>query len=438
MSDPSSPEDSTPTPQPDPVPTPRPEPERVPGREEAAARPSAQASALPPMPPFGYPPVPSQFPSAPQAAGKRPSGFKHGFGLGAGVGLGFGASMLVLTVVSTVLGMISMMAFGAMASSLASSSPGSVDSLKTVWGADGAASTFRAIPVRGAIQASGSDGLFSSGGVYGYEVAEVLDALTTDDADGVVLMMNTPGGSVPGSLAISKAIDRYRERTGHKVFAFVEDMSASGGMYTMAGADKIIGAPGSLVGSIGVRSGPYLRYRDVTSSGSMLGGSVTAREITSEYITAGKGKDAGNPFRDMTPEERAREQQIVDDMYEDFVTHVLTKRNIPRERIVGEAGAAMFTGQRAIDIGYLDAIMDRDEALRNFATEAGFDPANTNMVESSGPASWTSLFGIQQRPWGVSPAATAPAGQTPKVTAKLCADPTTPLVLHGTLDSVCG
>ncbi|MBK8461907.1 MAG: S49 family peptidase [Nigerium sp.] len=402
---------------------------------DPAARPSAPPARQQAPVPAGYPPVPPPYP--PMAPPKKQSGFKHGFGLGAGIGLGFGAAMVVLSVVSSVLAIIAMMAFGAMAGSLVSATPGSMETLSTVWGPESATGKLRSIPVRGAIQTSGTDGLFASSGVYGYEVADVIDGLDAKDADALVLMLDTPGGSVTGSRAMADAVDRYRERTGKKVFAFVESMSASGGMYTMAGADEIVADHGSIVGSVGVIMGPIERYRDVTSMGSLLTGSVTAREITSEYLTAGKHKDAGTPFRDLTPAERDELTSIITAMYDDFVTHVATKRDIPRETIVNELGAQIFTGARAQEVGYIDATMGRDEAMRHFAAAAGLDPAQTKVVESVGPASWTSLFGLEQRPWGVSPAAKAEGGQPARVTAKLCTESRTPLLLHGALAASC-
>lgn len=411
----------------------RPSDEEKPATDPAPTPPPAGQEPAKPAP-AGYPPVPPYPPVMQQAPPKRPSGFKSGFGTGAGVGLGFGAALVVLSVVTTVLGMIVMMAFSAMAASMV---PGNSEIMATVWGKETAKDQLRSIPVRGAIQNRGADGLFSMGGVYGYEVADLIDGIEAEDAQGLVLMLDTPGGTVSGSKAMADAVDRYRERTGKKVFAFVESMSASGGMYTMAGADEIVSDHSGVVGSVGVIMGPIERYRDVTSTGSLISGSVTAGEITSEYITAGTGKDAGNPFRDLTPAERAELQAIVDSMYDDFVTHVATKRDIPRERIVGELGAGMFTGERAIEVGYIDAVMGRDEAMRHFATAAGLDPEQTKIVESSGPTGWASLLGIERRPFGVSPAAKAEGGQPPRVTARICSDPAVPLTLHGNLASVC-
>lgn len=135
--------------------------------------------------------------------------------------------------------------------------------------------------------------------------------------------------------------------------------------------------------------------------GSIMG-AVEAGSITQEYITIGKGKDAGQPFRDLTPEERANLTDITNEMYDDFVNHVATKRGIDRAVIVDQLGAGMFTGQKAKEVGYIDEVMGRDEAMRHFATGAGLDPADTKVVQATAPGLWASLFGVEARPWGVA------------------------------------
>ena len=127
---------------------------------------------------------------------------------------------------------------------------------ETVWGEATPTSRLIAVPVTGVILGGASDGATFGGSTYGYEVADTIDALEADDADGLILELNTPGGTIYGSRAIADAVERYQERTGHQVMAHVQGMSASGGVYAMAGADQIVADHGSLVGSIGVVMGP--------------------------------------------------------------------------------------------------------------------------------------------------------------------------------------
>ena len=413
-----------------------------PAAQPSEAPPAAQPSEAPPAAQFSDAPpavLPPRQPPYPPGRGGRPeTPFRRGFGLGAGAGLGVGLAIIAASLVASVVGGLVLMAFAATGATLAAGSRPEAETLSTVWGKDTATSRLRAIPVTGTIQTSGGDGLGLTEGTFGYEVADVLDSLTADDAGGVVLLMNTPGGSISGSRAMSDAVDRYRQRTGHKVFAFVEEMSASGGMYTMAGADEIVVDHGATVGSIGVVMGPLERYHNVTAAGSVLGGVVAAERIDSEYISAGAGKTAGDPYRDLTEAERAELQNIADTFYADFVDFVSTKRGIDKAVIVDQLGAGLFAPADAQRYGLIDAQMGRDEAMRHFAQVAGLDPDNTRLVQSAGSSLLSQLFGAQARPWGVSPAAQPSGGQPARASASICADATKPVALHGGLTAFCG
>lgn len=411
----------------------------TPQHAEAITPPPRPATSDPQAHPAGTlpPGVVPQAGAAPFPAPRRESSFKRGFGLGAGAGVGASLALIAGSVVASLLGGIALMGFAGAAAASAGSKQMSAESLTTVWGADTAKDKLRAIPIRGTMMTNSSDGLALNAGTYGYEVADVLDGLKKEDAGAVVLTLNTPGGSIAGARAISDAVDRYRERTGNKVFAFVEDMSASAGMYAMAGADEIVADHGSVVGSVGVIMGPLERYRNVTATGSILG-AVQAERIDQEYITAGTGKDSGNPYRDLSQAERTELQGIVDEFYADFVDHVAAKRTIERSVIVDQLGASLFAPKKAKEVGYIDAELGRDEAMRRFATAAGLDPANTKLVQSAAPGMWAQLFGAQARPWGSAPAAQPVGGQPARATTTLCTQARTPLAYHGSVQTVCG
>lgn len=368
------------------------------------------------------------------------SSFKRGFGLGAGAGLGFGGALLALSIIGSILSAIVMAGLGAAASGMSGAGQTGVENKETVWGSLTAKKKMRAIPVSGPIMTDGGDagGFALTMGTYGYEVADVLDRMKAEDAEAVVLLMNTPGGTVTGAKAISDAADRYRQRTGKKVYAFVQGMSASGGMYAMAGADEVVSDHGALIGHVGVIMGPFETYTNVTSSGSLLTGEVTAEKIESGYITAGKGKDVGNPFRQMTDDERSMLQGNVDRMYDDFVDHVATKRKIDRNKIVDELGAGLYDEKKAKEVGYIDAVMDRDKAMRHFAEASGLDANDTKLEQNAAPGPWAQIFGAEMRPWGTAPAAKPTEGQPARATTSMCTDRTMPLAWHGSLASVCG
>ena len=407
------------------VPTPQDDPRAFPPprADERAVDPGAVA--LPPAPRVA-PIVPSQ-PEKP-----RKGSFLRGLGLGSGFGLGLGATAIVGGLVAT------LVVVGLGVAAAAGGSAGTAANLTTVWGTG--AKTLRAIPIQGAIMADGSDGGLLSGGTYGYEIADQLDALTVDDSSGVVLLVNTPGGSISGSKAIADAIERYQERTEQKVLVHVSSMSASGGVYATAPADEIVSDHGTLIGSIGVIMGPFYHYKDATGlTGNLLeSGVTTTGGVTSEYLTAGTGKDFGNPFRAITEAERAHYQAGIDVEYAKFVDHVSTHRDIPSQTIIDEFGAFMFDPDTAKANGLIDEVLGRDEFFRHAAEAAGLDPADTRVEMLSVPTGWESLLGISaDRVPGYAPPVDQGPGMTPVLSSAICSG-SQPLAFAGDLSSVCG
>jgi len=380
--------------------------------------------------PYAPPSGPSIRPAAPPQAEK--GGFKRGFGTGVGVGLGLMAGFVVLSIVG---GLFALISLGMLLSSI--TKDGASTSLERVWGTEGASGHLRAIRISGTIMTDAADGALLSSGTYGYEVADQLDSLKTDQADGVVLLVNTPGGTITGSKAIADAITRYRERTGKPVLVHVEGSSTSGGVYSTATANEIIADHGSMIGSIGVILGPLPRYKDVVATGSTLlqQGITTTGGISQEYITAGSGKDLNNPYRDLTEQERQRLQAMVDDDYEIFVAEVAAGRKLDPQSIRNELGAGIFSARQAVNVGLADAVMGRDEFFRHAATAAGLDPDKTVVEKVSEPTGLSSLFGAK-RAWGTSLPLSA-LGEKAVASADLCSV-TAPIVYAGDLSGVCG
>ena len=380
--------------------------------------------------PYAPPSGPSIRPAAPPQAEK--GGFKRGFGTGVGVGLGLMAGFVVLSIVG---GLFALISLGMLLSSI--TKDGASTSLERVWGTEGASGHLRAIRISGTIMTDAADGALLSSGTYGYEVADQLDSLKTDQADGVVLLVNTPGGTITGSKASADAITRYRERTGKPVLVHVEGSSTSGGVYSTATANEIIADHGSMIGSIGVILGPLPRYKDVVATGSTLlqQGITTTGGISQEYITAGSGKDLNNPYRDLTEQERQRLQAMVDDDYEIFVAEVAAGRKLDPQRIRNEFGAGIFSARQAVNIGLADAVMGRDEFFRHAATAAGLDPDKTVVERVAEPTGLSSLLGAK-RAWGTSLPLSA-LGDKAVASASLCSV-TAPIAYAGDLSGVCG
>jgi protease-4 len=357
---------------------------------------------------------------------RGPSAFRRGFGAGLGASLGAGigvAAVGIGTVVILVLALVGLVGGGGGSST-------AEPVTDTVWGEENAEGRLLAVPVTGVILGGQSDGATFGGSTYGYEVADVIDALDAEEADGLILEMNTPGGTIYGSRAIADAVQRYQERTGHQVMAHVQGLSASGGVYAMAGADQIVADHGSLVGSIGVIMGPFQRFRDVTGiPGTLLEPGVTTEGgITQEYLTRGRGKDLGNPYRDMTPEERAVLGGGLDREYAEFVEWVSEARGIPAQTVVDELGAFLFDGRTAADLGLVDRVLGREEAYRYAAEMNDLDPDETRVDRITGPGLLQSLLSAHS-PAGV----TAPEPGLSTV----CSGAPLVLAFHGELSAAC-
>ncbi len=208
---------------------------------------------------------------------------------------------------------------------------------------------------------------------YGYEVKEqLLDAAKDDKVKAVMLFVTTPGGSIVGSQAIHDGVLAVKA-AGKPVVAYVDTISASGGVWSTAGADKIFADYGSLIGSVGVNFGNWLHYDDpVALDGGLFGGGVTTRGgVKASFVGAGLGKDLGNPFRAMTEREQTLLNETADYFYQMFLDHVVKHRNMDRQKLVDDYGAMIFGNAGAQARGYIDGTKSFQETLAFIAESAG-------------------------------------------------------------------
>lgn len=284
------------------------------------------------------------------------------------------------------------------------------------------------IPIHGLIlgQPSGVLGSFNLDNLtYGYAVQEKLKEAAKDDSiKAIVMDIDSPGGTIFGSQAIVDGVDLYKKITKKPVVAWVSGMGASGAYWAAVAADSVWADHGTGVGSIGIISGPYKFYDGVQAEdgGLFAGGVVTERGIETTYITAGKSKDLGNPYRRLTAEELKQLQQSIDREYDGFVTHVSARRGLEQGTVRNQIGAMLFTPGEATDNGLIDGVASRDQVLAKAAAAAKIssDWQAVSLPQESSPWSW--LTGLVKQPTP-SAAACEIRGQT--------------LALHGDLASFC-
>ncbi|WP_203333226.1 signal peptide peptidase SppA [Planococcus beigongshangi] len=240
------------------------------------------------------------------------------------------------------------------------------------------------LEVDGAIQDTGdASALFGSAGYNHRQFMQQLEQVKEDNAvKAVMLKVNSPGGGVVESAEIYDKITEIQEETDKPFYVSMGAMAASGGYYIAAPADKIFVHRETLTGSIGVimQSVNYAELAD------KLG-------IDFVTIKSGPYKDIMSPTREMTEEEAALMQEMLNDSYEGFVDIIVEGRDLPEEEVRAVADGRIMNGRQAIeanladDYGYAEDVM---EALRS-----DFDLGNAQVIEYGASESWSSLFAVK-------------------------------------------
>ena len=169
--------------------------------------------------------------------------------------------------------------------------------------------------------------------------------LKNDRVKGILLHMNTGGGAVVDGDNIYRMLLEYKEKYNVPIYAFVDGMNASGGVYIAAAADKIYASPISIIGSVGILSGPYFNFNKT----------LDAIGIESTTLTNGKDKDSMNPFRPWTEDEAKNRQDLQDYFYTMFIDIVTKARpKLSKEKLISTYGAHVFPAPLAEEYGYID------------------------------------------------------------------------------------
>ena len=201
-------------------------------------------------------------------------------------------------------------------------------------------------PRIGIVEVKGPIGM---GGGEGVDAERVLKHLRRFEKDGgikaIVVRIDSPGGSVAPSQEI---FDELRRVAAKKtVVCSMGNVAASGGFYVAMGCPKgnVVAEAGTITGSIGVIS----QFPNVSRLAQRF-------DFKMETVKSGSLKDAGNPFRDMTPEDRAYWQALVDRVYGQFLGAVIASRELPEGKVRKIADGRVITGAEAFEAGLVDRI----------------------------------------------------------------------------------
>jgi protease-4 len=196
---------------------------------------------------------------------------------------------------------------------------------------------------------------------------ELAEAGTRSDARSVLLLIDSPGGSVVASQEIYEAV-RAMNKTS---VAFIRELAASGGYYVAAGTDYIVASPDALTGSIGARA----TLADYSGLMGKLG-------INTTTFKTGALKDMGSGSRPMSEAEAQVWQSIVDESFSSFRSAVEGRRagRLDPQGFAQALDARIMTGRQAKKIGLVDELGSKDAAiaaaarLGNMTLHAGEKP----------------------------------------------------------------
>jgi protease-4 len=186
-----------------------------------------------------------------------------------------------------------------------------------------------------------------------FVVAAAKAAFEDAGAQGVVLLINSPGGSPVQAGIINDELRRLKAKYKKPLYAVVEESCASAAYYIAVSADRIYVDKASIVGSIGV-----------LMEGFGFTGLMEKLGVERRLMTAGENKGFLDPFSPQTERQRQHAQEMLDQVHRQFIDVVRTGRG-KRLKEVPELFSGLFwTGQQAVELGLADQVGNLDFVAR--------------------------------------------------------------------------
>lgn len=204
------------------------------------------------------------------------------------------------------------------------------------------------VEINGTIEVGGS-------GAADVVVPALDNAFSADSSVGVILRINSPGGSPVQAGMINDEIVRMRKMyPGKHLYVVVDEVCASGGYYIAAAADKIYVNKASIVGSIGVLMDGF----GVTSLMEKLG-------VERRLLTAGSNKGFMDPFSPQSEKDRIYAQSMLDEIHAQFIDAVRAGRGARLKESPEIFSGLFWSGTKAIELGLVDGLGTVDTVARD-------------------------------------------------------------------------
>lgn len=247
-----------------------------------------------------------------------------------------------------------------------------------------AAKRIAVLNVDGVIQDTGeAASLFGSAGYNHESFMAQLERVKEDDTiKAIVLKVNSPGGGVVESAEIYDKIKEIQESSDKPLYVSMGAVAASGGYYISAPADKIFVSAETLTGSLGV-------IMQSVNYGKL------AERYGVEFVTIKSGpyKDIMSPTREMTPEEEAILQEMLNDSYETFVDVIEDGREMTEAQVKQVADGRIMNGRQAVEANLADDFGYDEDVIA--AIQKDYDLSGAEVFEYGAEQGFASFFSVK-------------------------------------------
>jgi protease-4 len=248
--------------------------------------------------------------------------------------------------------------------------------------------TIALVAAEGPIVDGGSTESFLDGRVMGGDTiaGAINDAADNASVKVILLRVSSPGGSALASDVILDALQKAQGR-GKKVIVSMGPVAASGGYWVSMYADRIFASPTTITGSIGVLSGKLM----VSDTYRMVG-------LNPAEIGVGANANIHSEFADWTPEQRAKFEAGLDQIYDRFTAAVAEGRKLPLDEVREVAKGRVWTGADAIGLKLVDQLGGLSDALDAAIDVAGLKGAGRiNVAIYPKVSAWDVFWGSMSR-----------------------------------------
>ncbi len=217
--------------------------------------------------------------------------------------------------------------------------------------------------------------------IYVNKIKKILKKLELENIKGLIISINSPGGTVSASFNLYNLFNKFKNKNNIPLYFHTNELMASGAYWTALSGNKIFANYGSLVGSIGVKGPDWIYFDEpIVISNGLLGSSVVTKNGIKKFNNiAGSSKDIFDPFRPPTKNEKIDLHNAVQNIYNDFIREVSSKRKIEKDTIVNDIRAMIYDTKSAKEKFLIDNTATLEEVIKMMTKLLDFD--NFQVIE---------------------------------------------------------